>query len=148
MATAHPHPAPSAPFSRITHSRPFAVVAAAAIAAAIWAVAAHLADVELLVPAGGGDTVELTLAPVLVVSLAAGLAGWGLAVLLASRVPRPRRVWTWMAGLVLVLSLLPVWLAVEGLASQLVLTVLHLAVAAVLIALLATTIPERRASAG
>jgi hypothetical protein len=76
-------------------------------------------------------------------SLVAALAGWGLLALLERFTARPRTIWTAIAVLVGLLSLAgPLsTLASTTAANALALALMHLAVAAVLIPILAGTSP-------
>ncbi|ROO85320.1 hypothetical protein EDD29_2863 [Actinocorallia herbida] len=107
------------------------VFAAPFAALALWALAVPGAGVSLDVAAHGGPRPVGPLA-IASASIAAGLAGWALLALLERFVPRPRLTWTLTALTVLALSLLsPLSLPSTG--TNTTLTLLHLAVAAVLI---------------
>ncbi|MFF4779094.1 DUF6069 family protein [Microtetraspora fusca] len=108
------------------------VIGAPAAALAVWALAVPVAGTTLT--ARMGDSTQ-PVGPVLVVvtSLLAGLAGWGLLAVLERFASRPGRTWTIVALIVLALSLFgPVGNAV-GIAATLVLLLLHLVVGAVLV---------------
>ncbi|WP_329239504.1 DUF6069 family protein [Actinoallomurus sp. NBC_01490] len=109
------------------------VIGAPAAALAVWALAVPLAGTTLTVRAGGG---ERTVGPVSVVpaSLLAGLAAWALLAVLERSATRPGRTWTIIALAVLVLSLTGPLGGEAGAATTLVLVLLHLTVAAVLVA--------------
>ncbi|NGN68593.1 hypothetical protein G5C51_32455 [Streptomyces sp. A7024] len=84
--------------------------------------------------ADGDRTLDLGLAPVLMVALLAALAGWGLlAALERFGIRRARAIWTAVAGAVLAVSFLP--LTGDGMdgGTRAALVLMHLAVAAVLI---------------
>ncbi|MGV9384094.1 DUF6069 family protein [Nonomuraea sp. NPDC003707] len=112
------------------------VIGAPAAALAVWALAVPLSGAALTVRAGGGTQ---TVGPVsvIVASLVAGLAGWALLAVLERRAARPGRVWTITALVVLVLSLFGPLGSAVGLATTLVLMLLHLVVGAVIVAGLA-----------
>lgn len=80
---------------------------------------------------------------VLVTAVLAGLAGWALLAILERNVSRPRLVWTVIASVVAVLSLVgPAASAVDG-HSRGTLVALHVVVAAVLIPALAAVARPR-----
>jgi hypothetical protein len=95
-------------------------------------VAARLADVDLLVRAGGG-TEAVGPGAVVVSALLAGLAGWALLALLERFTSRARTVWLVVAAVVLLLSLAGPLGAGADAATTAVLVGMHLAVGAVLI---------------
>ena len=109
-----------------------AVVAAAAVAAEVVFLAVHqAAGVDLAVR--GGDTVtHVGAVSVAVVSVLVALAGWGLLALLRRVSTRGRRIWTVVATVVLVVSLLGP-LGAESASALLGLAALHLTVGAVVI---------------
>ncbi|MEU3301219.1 DUF6069 family protein [Streptomyces sp. NPDC006678] len=111
-------------------NRLIALVAAAAAAAAAWAIG-NAAGAELTVNQNG--VTEITLAGAVVSTLMAGLAGWGLLALLERFTARGRTIWTYVAGTVLLLSLLPTLLADATTGTRATLTAMHLMVGAVLI---------------
>lgn len=114
------------------------VLVATIAALLVWAVAAPLAGVALTVDSGE----VVTAGSVIAAALVAGLAGWGLLAVLERTTARSRVVWTWIAGIFLLLSLAgPITLATTGTATA-VLASMHLATGAVLITLL----PRRRAA--
>lgn len=81
----------------------------------------------------GGTVTEVGLAPVLVSSVLAGLAGWALLAVLERNVTRPRLIWTVAAAVVAGLSLVgPLSAAVDAHSSG-TLVGMHVVVAAVLI---------------
>ncbi|MEO3872191.1 DUF6069 family protein [Nonomuraea sp. B12E4] len=108
------------------------VIGSPAAALAVWALAVPMAGTTLTVRMGGGTQ---AVGPVLVVvtSLLAGLAGWGLLAVLERLAARPGRIWRIVALVVLVLSLLGPVGSAAGPAATLVLVLLHLVVGAVLI---------------
>lgn len=116
-------------------SRLWAVLAATTATLAGWVIAVPLAGVDLVADSGG--TVQrVTPVAVAVATLLAGLAAWGLLALLERLTTRARPVWTVVALVVLLLSLLgPVGGGV-GTAATATLVAMHLAAAAVLVPLL------------
>ncbi|PZF79492.1 hypothetical protein C1I92_30935 [Jiangella anatolica] len=110
-----------------------AVVGATVAAAVPWAVA-RIAGADLEVTTAG-VTMDVGLALVLAAALTMSLAGWALLARLG------RRVWTRVAVTVLVLSLSGPLVAEADTDAKVYLTLMHLAVGAVLI-------PGLRAAAG
>jgi hypothetical protein len=124
-----------------------AVVGAAVAGLIVWIVAQGVLDGGLRAP-GFGDQGprDVALAAVIVAPVLAGLAAWALLGILERRTSAPRRVWTIVALVVLIVSLsAPLsGSGVEG-ADRVALLVEHLAVGAVLIAGLGRTAsPTRR----
>lgn len=118
-----------------------AVAAAVVTAALLWAVAVPLLAIPLQAQ-GPPGTPPLTigLPMVIIGTLVPALAGWGLLALLQRVTARARTVWTVIAVAVLALSMLPV-LGATSTGALVVLGLMHLAVGAVLIALLTRTGP-------
>ncbi|WP_049556300.1 DUF6069 family protein [Nonomuraea sp. SBT364] len=108
------------------------VAGASAAALAVWAVAVPVAGTTLTVRMGAG-TQPIEPGSVLVVSLLVGLAGWALLAVLERFASRPGRIWTVVALTVLVLSLLGPLGSAVGIATTLVLVLMHLVVGAVLV---------------
>ncbi|MEU1266560.1 DUF6069 family protein [Streptomyces cellulosae] len=114
--------------------RPAATAAAVLAAVATWAVADPVLGHRLRVT-DGEETLDVGAAPVAVVALLASLAGWALlATLERFGVRRARAIWTGVALAVLAVSFLP--LTDDGMdgGTRTSLALMHLAVAAVLIA--------------
>jgi hypothetical protein len=124
-------------------ARPVAVVLGVLAALAVWGVSALAFGIDVRQPAfGPGVPQDLTAGPVVVASVAAGLAAW-LALAVLERLTRhARAAWVALATLVLVASLgAPLsGRGIDG-GSRLVLTLLHLTVGALLIVLLPRTSP-------
>jgi hypothetical protein len=115
------------------------VIAAAAGALALWSIVDPVAGNTLTVHSGSSDQ---TVGPAAVggVALLAGLAGWALLALLERWSGRARPLWTTLATIVLVLSLLgPVGSGV-GTVTRWTLAGMHLLVGLVLI----LGLPRRR----
>ncbi|MBO0913734.1 hypothetical protein J1C73_05220 [Streptomyces laculatispora] len=113
-------------------NRLIALVAAVAAAGVIWLIG-NAAGAALVVKQNG--VTEITLAGALVSTLMAGLAGWGLLALLERFTTQDRKIWTYVAGAVLLLSLFPTVFADATNGTRVTLTAMHLAVGAVLILL-------------
>jgi hypothetical protein len=117
-------------------TRALSIVAAAAATFTVWTIAEPIAGAALIVDTGSGRT-TVTPAAVLLVTIVAGLAAWGLLALLERFTRRAPAVWSWVAGAVLLISLLgPVGSAV-GAGAMAALVGMHLATGAVLIPLMA-----------
>ncbi len=118
------------------------VVTAVVTALALWAIAVHAAGVDLQSPGFGQYQRPAALNPatVAVVSGLAGFAAWGLLALLERTTRRPRRVWTAVALLSLVVSLgAPLSGHGASGASRGILACLHVLVAVTIIVLLGRT---------
>jgi hypothetical protein len=128
--------------------RPVAVALGVLAALTVWGVSELVFGVNVRQPAfGTGVPQDLTAGPVVVASVAAGLAAW-LALALLERLTRhARAAWVTLATLVLVVSL-GAPLSGRGIdeQSRLVLALLHLTVGALLIILLARTSPPTRSA--
>jgi Family of unknown function (DUF6069) len=119
-------------------SRAAVVAGAAAAALAFWVVSVPVLGTEVAVHAGADAVRSVSGGAVLVTSLVAGLAGWGVLAMFERRLAAPRRAWTVTALGVLVLSLTgPV---TQGASGTSVLVCLHLVVGLVLIPALARTV--------
>jgi hypothetical protein len=138
--------APSTSRGTRLRSRALAVLGATVAAAAVWLVAVPLLDVDLRAPGGGDPDVlhEIGLVNVVFAAVVSSLAGWGLLAVLEKFLARGRTVWTVIAGVVLVLSVVsPVLNGALPAAVRITIVLLHVAVGAVVIPLLARTSPAR-----
>lgn len=126
--------------------RAVAVVLAALAAVLVWVLAVPVAGAGLLVEAADGTSAAVEVSAFVASSLTAALLGWALLEVLERTVARPRRVWTVVAVVFLVLSLAgPLGMPGIALADRLWLALGHLAVAAVYVPLVARTArPGRR----
>lgn len=127
------------------------LLGAAAAVAAVWLIARYAANVHLHSPAFG-DTQRPATVPVglaLAVAVLAGLAGWGVAELLARRAARPRRTWLAISLAVVVLSLSGP-LTGHGVTTgdRIALVCMHLAVAVVLVPMIALSLAPRAGDRG
>lgn len=117
--------------------RIWGVAGAVGVAAALWMVAVPLLGYRLTVAGGppGRETLEIGLVPVVIVALAAALAGWALLAFLERVLPRSARlVWTITALGVLLVSFAPLMASGLDVATRVILGALHVGVATVLIA--------------
>jgi hypothetical protein len=107
------------------------VLAAVAAALAIWAVAAPGLGVDLAVRQGATMT-TVNAASVLMASLVAGLAAWGLTALLSRVTVRSRGIWLITAAISLLLSLAGPLAGGATVAATTALVLMHLVVGAIL----------------
>ncbi|SCG67619.1 DUF6069 family protein [Micromonospora halophytica] len=129
------HPATATPSPR---RRALGVAAAVLTPAAIWVIGA-IAGVDYTVENPGQPAFVVGFVPVLIFSLGSALVGWfGLAVLERLARRRAAVIWTTLAVALTLLSLIPVFATEATTGAKIVLSVIHLAVAAPLIALLPT----------
>ena len=124
-------------------TRAAAIAGGAVAAAVVWLLAVPLADADLLVAMPGGDVEELALPMVLGAAVLQPLVGWGILALLERAAPRARTIWLVLVAVVLVVSGINAAVAAENTATAVWLNVLHLAVAAVVVPVLARTSPRR-----
>lgn len=130
------------PAARRRVVRVAALVGAAAAAVVLWVAAVPLGGVDLQVEMGG-ETEAVDLRAVVVVASAGGLLGWGLLAVLEWRVRRAAAIWTAVALVATLLSLVGPLTSATSAAAGAVLVGLHLVVAAVLIPVLRRTSPSR-----
>lgn len=136
---------PSAGTAR-TSARLLAVAGAVAAAVAVWVIAVPVLGVDLQGPAGPDETAPqpVTFVAVVLTSLIASLAGWGFLAVLERFVARARTVWTVVALGFLLLSFAgPVLGTGVPTSSRISLSLMHVAVAAVLVPLLRRSSPAQ-----
>jgi hypothetical protein len=132
------------PTTRPRRARAPAVIAATLAALAVWLITDPLLGIDLTGTTRPGSQQLQPITPALVAgaSLAVALAGWALLALLERFTARARTIWTAVALLVALLSLAgPLSILASTEANVLALALMHLAVAAVLIPILAGTSP-------
>jgi hypothetical protein len=130
--------------TRPQRARALAVIAATLAALAVWLITDPLLGIDLTGTTRPGSQQLQPITPALVAgaSLAVALAGWALLALLERFTARARTIWTAVALLVALLSLAgPLSILASTEANVLALALMHLAVAAVLIPMLAGTSP-------
>jgi uncharacterized protein DUF6069 len=125
-------PAPSTARDRRIR-RATAVVGTTAVIAVLWAIGAGLGVDYVLSDSMGSAVISLPVAVIATGMFA--LLGWGSLALLERFTRRGMAIWTVLAVAVALLSVVPVFLEEATAGTQAALTVLHLAVAAVLIPL-------------
>jgi hypothetical protein len=110
------------------------VVAGATFApVVVWLIVSPLLDVAVEVQRGSASAQKVGVGPVAVTALIASLLGWALLAMLEHRTPRGRTVWTGVAIVALLLSLISPLAAGTTTSAKVVLALMHIAVAAVLI---------------
>lgn len=116
--------------------RTIAVGGAVLATGLVW-LAAHVLDIDLRVDQRNGQPPMIVGLPLVIGStLALALLGWGALAVLERYIRRARTIWTVIAVAVLMLSFVPI-LGVEATSgTKSVLSLMHLAVAAVLIPML------------
>jgi hypothetical protein len=100
---------------------------------AVWAIEVPLLGIRLQTQFGNAAPQGVGIASVVLSSLAASLAGWGLLAILERRFARARTIWTVIAIAVLLASLSVPLSAGTTTTAKVSLAMMHLAVAAVLI---------------
>jgi hypothetical protein len=115
---------------------PLATIAAAGATFTVWTIAHPVAGADLVVDTGSGPT-TVTPAAVVLVTVVAGLAAWGLLAVLERFTRRAAALWSWIAGAVVVISLLGPIGAAAGAGATAALVAMHLVTGAVLIPLMA-----------
>lgn len=142
---------PTADATTRRRARLVAVVGAVGAALALWAVAEVAFGLDLRGPAfaPSAEPSDVGPAQVLVASLLAALAGWGLLAALERFTARARGLWA-LVAVVMVIGSLGGPLSGTGVttANRWALVGLHLVVGAVLIPLLYRTSPGRAAASG
>jgi hypothetical protein len=126
-------------------TRALAIAAAAGATFTVWTIADPVAGAHLAVDTGSGPT---TVTPIAVVlsTVVAGLAAWAVLALAERLVRRAAEVWSWIAGAVLLISLLgPIGSAV-GTGATVALVAMHMAAGAVLIPIMAHSSVRCRSS--
>ncbi|TQM15299.1 DUF6069 family protein [Pseudonocardia kunmingensis] len=113
-----------------------AVAAAVLAALAVWVLAVPVLGITPAAAPIGGPVQVVGPVAVAVGPLCAGLSGWALLAVLERRVARPRRTWTVVALVVLVLSLVTPLLGGVSPAATGALVAMHVVAGGVLIALL------------
>ncbi|MBB6379562.1 hypothetical protein BKA01_006837 [Pseudonocardia eucalypti] len=111
--------------------RAAAVVGASAVNAVLWG-AATAFGVDFVLSDSTGTAV-ITLPVAVIATAVFGLLGWGTLALLERFTRHARAVWVGLAVAVAALSIVPIFLEQATAGTQIALTVLHLAVPAVLI---------------
>ncbi|USQ76872.1 DUF6069 family protein [Ornithinimicrobium cryptoxanthini] len=139
-------PGAAAPRTGSTERRSLVVAAAAVAAMLTWLVADPVLSIDLKVlEAPGGTTTRLVSAGSIVSSaIIAGLLSWALLAVLERKATQGVTVWRWVTAAVALVSLLAPLSLAQNTGATVVLTLLHVAVASVLILALPGT---RRAGA-
>lgn len=123
-------------------ARLLALVGAGVAGVAVWVVAVPLAGADLIVTTQG-RTQEILLALVAVSSVLQPAVGWGVLAIMERFWSRARTGWLVLAVLVLVVTGFNAVNAAENTATAVWLNVMHVAVAAAFVPVLARTSPRR-----
>lgn len=126
--------------------RAVAVALAVLAAVLVWVVAVPVAGADLVVEAPDGTSAAVAVGAFVASALTGTLLGWALLELLERFVARPRRVWTVVALVFLLVSFAgPLGMPGIETADRLWLALGHVVVAAVFVPLMARTArPDRR----
>jgi hypothetical protein len=116
---------------RSTGRRLVTLLVAVVATSLVWTIAEKVFDVDVKVKQNGTET-AVQLPSVIIVTLLAGLVGWGLLALLERFSARGRRIWTIIAVVVLVVSLLGPLSGITA-GAKVTLLLLHLAAGLVII---------------
>ena len=119
--------------AHVRRNRILGVAGATLAAVAVWAIEEPLLGLRLETQYGSAAPQSVGIASVVLSSLAASLAGWGLLAILERRFARARTIWTVIAIVVLLASLSVPLSAGTTNTSKVALAMMHLAVAGVLI---------------
>ena len=119
--------------AHVSRNRILGVAGATLAAVAVWAIEVPLLGIRLQTQYGNAAPQSVGIASVVLSSLAASLAGWGLLAILERRLARARAIWTGIAIAVLLASLSVPVSAGTTTTTKVALPMMHLAVAAVLI---------------
>lgn len=131
------------PILSMTRRRLLAVGGGTVAPAVVWFVAGAT-GVDFSVSMPGQPTMVIGLGLVAAAALLAGLAAWGLLLLLSQFFARARAIWTALALVALLVSFGPVASVETTVSARLTLSLMHLAVAAALIPGLRGTTPAFR----
>jgi hypothetical protein len=113
--------------------RALGVAGAVLAALAVWVVADPLLGVDMTVSQPGQEPLVVNAGPVVFASLMSSLLGWAALALLERFTARGTLVWTVLAVVALVVSMLPVLTVDATDGAKVTLALLHVAVAAVLV---------------
>ena len=119
--------------AHVRRNRILGVAGATLAAVAVWTIEVPLLGSRLQTQFGNAAPQGVGIASVVLSSLAASLAGWGLLAILERRLARARTIWTGIAIAVLLASLSVPVSAGTTTTTKFALAIMHVAVAAVLI---------------
>jgi Ca2+/Na+ antiporter len=123
-------------------ARGLAWLGSALAAVVVWVIALPLAGADLRATVAGTEQ-EIVLGAVVGSALIQAGVGWAVLALLERFFARARTIWLVLAAVVLVLAGVNAVVAAENTETAVWLNVMHLAVAAVLVPVLARTSPRR-----
>lgn len=118
-------------------------IVAAIVANVIILIVGRVVNGEFPVATVGGDDQTIGFAQVIVVTVLVGLVAWGLLALLERRTARAKAIWTAIAVIVFVLSLLGPLGSGVNTSSKVVLACLHVGAAATIIPLMRRSAARR-----
>ena len=124
-------------------TRALSAAGGALAAVAVWIIEVPLMGVHRSIRFGSGQAQTIGIGPVIGASLAASLLGWLLLAVLDKRTPHARAAWTTAALVVVVASLALPLSAATTTAATVGLIVMHVAVAAIVIASMARSVRTR-----
>lgn len=117
--------------------KPLYAIAAAVLSTVVLWTAAAVLDIDMVVdPNNGQPPGEIALPFAAAMALVVSLLGWGLRAALDRFTTHAARIWTVVAGVVLVLSFVPVLAVGASGGTKTILALAHLAVAAALVPVL------------
>ena len=119
--------------ARVGLGRAITVGAATLSAAAVWVIAVPLLGAHLVIRFGAGAPQGIGIDYVIGATVITSLIGWSVLALLERRTPRARTLWTSIAVLVVLVSLVLPLTAGTTTSTKVVLALMHVAVASVLI---------------
>ncbi len=122
--------------------RLYGVVAAVVLAAVTWVLGAQAFGAEMVVEDGAGKAIEIGIGPVLFMATVWSLVGWAGLEILERFTRHARLIWTIVAGVVIVATFIPLAGPMSG-GTRATLAVLHVVVAAPLIAAFWRSAPQR-----
>jgi len=130
-----------APTSLRANSRPrvLAILAAVVGTVVVWLSAQQAIDGNVLTKNGSGSPQAVSVVVVIIATVLAGLAGWGLLALLERNTSKARTIWAATAVVLLVVSLAAPLTSGDGGGSKLALTLMHLVAAAAIIPIFVRT---------
>jgi hypothetical protein len=140
MTTGHQTSQPVTPTAPHRRLRAAAVGAAVLATSQVWLAAHALGTNFRLADSQGVAVVDLPLT--IGFTIIFSLLGWGTLALLEHYTRRARTIWSLLATAVLLLSIVPIFLEEATSGTKIALSLIHLAVAAVLIPMLRRATPK------
>lgn len=121
-----------------------AAVGGAALATSALFLVGRTAGTDFTITDPGAAAVPHTfvLPEIAMITVLFGLLGWATLALLERYTSRARRIWTWLAGAVVALSLVPIGIERATTDTRIMLALIHIAVGAALVPMVRTS-PRR-----